>query len=82
MGREWGWRDRDEEGGASRHEMDQEGEKEKGRMKERWKLTIASLKLQTDKQTGSSLLLEVMASSMIKHVNRAHSLNTAIEEHE
>lgn len=76
MGGGWGW------GVSSRHEMDQGGERERneerGRMKERWKLTIASWMLQTDKQTG--LLLEVMASNMIKHVNRSHSLNTAIAE--
>lgn len=60
--------------------MDRGGEKERGRMKVGKKLTLASWKLQTDKQTGSSLLLEVMASNMIKHVNRSQSLNTAIAE--
>lgn len=51
---------------------------EKGRMKERQKLTVASQKLQTDKHTGGSLLLEAMASNVITHVNRSHSLNRAI----
>lgn len=51
---------------------------ERGRMKERQKLTVASQKLQTDKHTGGSLLLEAMASNVITHVNRSHSLNRAI----
>lgn len=54
------------------------GDRERGRMKERQKLTVASQKLQTDKHTGGSLLLEAMASNVITHVNRSHSLNRAI----
>lgn len=72
--------------GSSRHEIEEKEKKERkerlggerGRMKERQKLTVASQKLQTDKHTGGSLLLEAMASNVITHVNRSHSLNRAI----
>lgn len=56
--------------------INQEAEKERekgGRME--WKDGSSRYR-----QTSSSLPLEAMASSLIKHVNRSHSLNAAIAE--